>query len=176
MKQSRAFLLLTSINGIAILATLLVLPSVVCASEKPTCTRPDCDQAKAFFAKFQKAVDANRRQDVAAMVSYPLHSYRNGKATVIKTKADLLARYDTVFSAGARCAIDSAILDGVWGNWRGFTVNTGVIWWDRILPKSAAKNGAIQPSDLTKYPFAVFSVNHTPETDKTCTGNAHATK
>src|SRR5450631_1329587 len=172
MKHRRALLPLTGLAGIAILAAVLALPSLVFASEKPTCTLPDCDQAKAFFAKFQRAIDTNQRQEVAGMVSYPLHSYRNGKATVIKTKADLLAHYDTVFSAGARCAIKTATLDDVWGNWRGFTISAGAIWWDRIIPNSVTHNGAIQPSDLNKYPFGVFGVNHSPETDKTCADDA----
>jgi hypothetical protein len=171
MKRLRAFLLITSVARIAMIAGLLVLPSVVYASEKPTCTLPDCEQAKAFFTKFQKAIDSNQRQEVAGMIRYPLRSYLNGKATIIKTKADLLARYDTVFTSGARCAIKTASLDDVWGNWRGFTISEGAIWWDRIVPNSATKNGTIHPTDLGKYPFGVFGVNHSPETDKTCPAN-----
>lgn len=155
----------------ATLTALFLMPVIVCAQEKPICTLPDCDQSKAFFAKFQKAIAAGHRQDVAGMVSYPLHSYRNGKAAVIKNKADLLAHYDAVFAPATRCAIKAATLDDVWGNWRGFTVSTGVIWWDRIIPNSAAKSGAIQPADLTKYPFGVLSVNHSPETEKNCSGD-----
>ena len=155
-------------TAIGILTAAFLLPAVLSASEKPTCALPDCEQAKAFFAKFQKAIDADQRQDVAAMVSYPLHSYRNGKATVIKTKADLLAHYDTVFAAGARCAIKAATQDDVWGNWRGFTISAGAIWWDRIIPNSVAQKGNIQPSDLSKFPFGLYGVNHSPETDKNC--------
>jgi hypothetical protein len=165
MKLRRVLLPLTCFVGLATLGAMLALVSVAGASEKPTCTLPDCDQAKAFFTKIQKAIDADQRQEVAGMVRYPLHSYHNGKATVIKTKADLLARYDTVFSSGARCAVTTATLDDVWGNWRGFTISAGVIWWDRIIPNSAA---SVQPSDLSKYPFGVYGVNHSPETDKTC--------
>ena len=99
------------------------------------------------------------------MIRYPLRSYHNGKATVIKTKAALLTSYDTVFTPGAWCAITTAALDDVWGTWRGFTISTGAIWWDRIIPNSAS---GVRVSDLTKYPFGVFGVNHSPETDKTC--------
>ncbi len=102
------------------------------------------------------------------MIRYPLHSYRNGKATVFKTKTSLLAGYDSVFTDGVRCAIKTASLDDVWGNWRGFTISAGAIWWDRIIPNSA---GTPQPSDLSKYPFGVCGVNHSPETDKQCPAN-----
>jgi hypothetical protein len=149
-------------------ATLLTVPTFVLASEKPTCTLPDCEQATAFFLKFQNAIKTDQRQDVAGMISYPLRSYRNGKATVIRNKTALLAQYETVFTSGARCAITTAVADDVWGNWRGFTINEGAIWWDRIIPNSVTKNGTVQPSDLGKYPFGVFGVNHSPETDRTC--------
>jgi hypothetical protein len=145
-----------------------MLPARAFAQEKTECTLPDCDQAKAFFAKFQQAVDGDKKQDVVAMVRYPLHSYRNGKATVFKSKAQLLAGYETVFTPGVRCAIKAATVSDVWGNWRGFTISAGAIWWDRIIPNSATN---LQPSDLGKYPFGVFGVNHSPATDKQCSAN-----
>ena len=123
------------------------------AQEKPTCSLPDCDQARAFFSKFQKAIDANEKQEVVGMVRYPLRSYRDGKPTVLKTTAQLLASYDTVFTPGVRCAIKLATVDDIWGNWRGFTISAGAIWWDRLIPNSGAN---VQLSDLSKYPFGVF--------------------
>jgi|SRR5215469_9797706 len=161
--------------GVSVLATvaasllLTLLSAMTFAQEKTGCTLPDCDQAKAFFSKFQKAIEANQKQEVVAMVRYPLRSaYPNGKATVFKTKSQLLAEYDRVFTPGLRCAIQSATLSDVWGNWRGFTIGAGVIWWDRDIPSSAMN---VQTSDLSKYPFGVFSVNHSPVSDKTCPAN-----
>ena len=153
---------------ISVLGLLLLFSTSGHSQEKPQCTLPDCDQAKAFFQKFQHALDAGQKQEVVAMVRYPLHSYRNGKGTIFKSKTQLLAGYDTVFTAGVRCAIKTAVPDDVWGNWRGFTVSAGAIWWDRIIPNSATN---LQPSDLSKYPFGVFGVNHSPETDKQCPSN-----
>jgi hypothetical protein len=167
--------ILLSRNGlvrVAVFSALLALPAVGWGQAKSECTLLDCDQAKAFFTKFQGAINADRRKNVADMVSYPLRSNRNGKSTVIKTKADLLAHYDTVFDAGTRCAIKTASIADVWGNWRGFTVGAGVVWWDRIIPSSAAKNAAIQPSDLSKYPFGIITVNHSAAADKDCTVDA----
>jgi len=150
------------------LLALVTLAVAAGAQEKPACALPDCDQAKAFFSKFQKAVESDQKEEVAGMVRYPLRSYRNGKATVYKSKAQLLAGYSTVFTPGVRCAIQSATLSDVWGNWRGFTIGAGAIWWDRDIPNSAAN---VQTGNLSKYPFGVFGVNHGPETDKTCALN-----
>lgn len=160
--------------GLLFLTFLLALSTRIAAQEKPQCTLPDCDQAKAFFVKFQQAVDANRKQDVAGMVRYPLHSYSNGRASIFKTKDQLLAGYDSVFTPGLLCTIKIATQADVWGNWRGFTITGGAIWWDRIVPNSATKDSAIQPPDLAKYPFGVFGVNHSTLTDKDCTGTGNA--
>jgi hypothetical protein len=161
---------LRSRRRLGFLCFLFLLPQsgAVLAQEKTQCTLPDCDQAKAFFQKLQQAVDADKKQEVARMVRCPLHSYRNGKETVYTTKSRLLAGYGAVFTPGVRCAIKTATLEDVWGNWRGFTISAGAIWWDRIIPNSAAN---LQPSDLSKYPFGVFGVNHGPETDKQCPAN-----
>jgi hypothetical protein len=154
--------------GSRVFCIVVLLTQFASAQEKPECTLPNCDQAKAFFSKFQKAVEENQKQEVVAMVRYPLRSYRNGKATTFKTKAQLMAGYDTVFTPGVRCAIQTAHPADVWGNWRGFTISAGAIWWDRDIPNSASN---VQVSDLSKYPFGVFGVNHSPETDKTCALN-----
>jgi hypothetical protein len=155
----------------AVAASLLVtlLSTMAFAQEKTECTLPACDQAKAFFRKFQKAIEANQKQEVVAMVRYPLRSaYPDGKATVFKTKSQLLAEYDRVFTPGVRCAIQSATLSDVWGNWRGFTISAGAVWWDRDIPSSATN---VQTSDVSKYPFRVVSVNHSPVSDTTCPAN-----
>jgi hypothetical protein len=150
------------------LTVVFLLPAVLYAQEKSACTIPDCDQAKDFFVKLQKVIVANQRQGAAELMNYPLYSYRGGKTTVINNKADLLAQYDSIFDPLTVCAIKAAKVDDVWGNWRGFTVNAGVVWWSKIIPNSVKKKGEIQPADLAKFPFGVITVNHTPETDKNC--------
>lgn len=152
-----------SIVGRILLVALLI--GCMSAQENTTCALPDCDQAKVFFQKFQQAVNEDQRQEAASLVSYPLQVYRNGKATVLGNKTQLLAKYDSVFDPPTRCAIKSATADDVWGNWRGFTVAQGVIWWDRTIPKSAS---SAQLADMTKYPFGVFSVNHSGPLPKGC--------
>jgi hypothetical protein len=153
---------------IAFLVALFLLPAVLYAQEKSACTIPDCDQAKDFFAKVQKAIVANQQQDAAELMNYPLYSYRGGKTTVIKNKADFLDQYANIFDLGTICAIRTASVNDVWGNWRGFTVNAGAVWWSRIIPNSVKRKGEIQPADLAKFPFGVITVNHSPEREKGC--------
>ena len=155
-------------SGISLVGCLLLSSAIALAQEKPQCTLPIATRPRRSSRSFSRQSIADKKQEVVAMIRYPLNSYRNGKATVFKTKTHLLASYDTVFTGGVRCAIKTATLDDVWGNWRGFTISAGAIWWDRIIPNSATN---VQPSDLSKYPFGVFGVNHSPETDKQCPAN-----
>jgi hypothetical protein len=120
-------------------------------------TRPDCSGAIAFFVKFQDALKRNDREAVASLVHYPLLATAGGK-TRIRSRAQFLASYDRLFSPKVRASILKATADDVWGNYRGFMVGRGVIWFDRIIPgnKSAPEDSA---PDATKYPFKLITVN-----------------
>jgi hypothetical protein len=53
-----------------------------------------------------------------------------------------------------RAAILQATADEVWGNYRGFMVGRGVIWFDAVISSDKSV-----PGDTTKYPFKVITVN-----------------
>ena len=53
-----------------------------------------------------------------------------------------------------RAAILQATADDVWGNYRGFMVGRGVIWFDVVIPSDKSV-----PGDTKKYPFKVITVN-----------------
>jgi hypothetical protein len=109
-------------------------------------SRPDCLQAVAFFDELQKAIQHDDRSTVASMAHFPLRVRLHGRNSVIKNKAQLLREYDKVFDQPVRCAISHASRTKVWGNWQGFTVADGVVWWER---------GAAQKS-----PFRIITVNN----------------
>ena len=103
-------------------------------------SRPDCRQAVAVFEAFQKAVTNDERMAVASMISFPLHVRLGGKKALIKDKSQLLRHYDTVFDSSVKCAIAHARETQVRGNSRGFTVDDGVVWWERgHSPQSSFK-------------------------------------
>ena len=138
----------------------LVFLSVLQAQEDcPSGSRPDCPQAIAFFVEFQKAFRDNDRKKVASMISYPLLTNLSGTKVRIKGRTELLAHYDEVFDAEVRCAVLKATSNAVWGNWRGFTINLGEIWFDGIIPKGE-KADANAPDFWTKYPFKIRTVNN----------------
>ena len=84
---------------------------------------------------------------------------------MVQNKQQLLAKYEAIFDGPMRCTLKVLRPDDVWGNYRGFTVGAGLIWWDRLIPKPASKAAL---SDITKYPFKVYSVNHGGMPPKGC--------
>jgi hypothetical protein len=120
-------------------------------------TRPDCSGAIAFLAKFQDALKQHDREAVASLVNYPLLVTAGGK-TRIRSRAQLLANYQRVFTAPVRTAILKANADDVWGNSNGFMVGGGVIWFDAIIPRNEQPDVSA-PDYWKKYPFKIITVN-----------------
>jgi len=122
-------------------------------------SRPDCPGALAFFERLQLALRKNNRQAVALMVSYPLLTNIGHKKTRLRDRRQLLSHFDEVFDPNTRCAILGATKRDVWGNWRGFTIANGVVWFEGIIPpkEKAYTNG---PGFWKKYPFKIITVNN----------------
>jgi hypothetical protein len=120
-------------------------------------TRPECSGAIAFLAKFQDALKRHDREAVASLVNYPLLVTAGGKIR-IRSRAQLLASYQRVFTAPVRAAILKANADDVWGNSNGFMVGGGVIWFDAIIPRNEQPDLSA-PDYWKKYPFKIITVN-----------------
>jgi hypothetical protein len=131
-------------------------PQGNCTHPDPA-TRPDCPGAIAFLAKFQDALRSNNREAVASLVNYPL-LVPDEAGKRIRSRAQLLASFDRIFTPPIRNAILKGTPDDVWGNYRGFMIGSGVIWFDSIVPSNAHPNPSA-PDYWKKYPFKVITVN-----------------
>ena len=154
MKQIRPLLLAFALSfpAFAHAQPGKAVPTGNCTHHDPS-TRPDCPDAIAFLARFQEALKQNDHTDVAALVNYPLLATPDKKIH-IRSRAQLLANYDSVFNSEVRAAILKATADDVWGNSRGFMVGRGVIWFDAVVPASQSALG-----NAKKYPFKIITVN-----------------
>lgn len=128
-------------------------PTGNCTHHDPS-TRPDCPAAIAFLTKFQDALKRDDRPAVAALVHCPLLTTAGGKK-YIRSREQLLAGFNHVFSASVRAAILSATADDVWGNANGFMIGRGVIWFDAIPPAKQTP----APGGQTKSSFRLITVN-----------------
>ena len=126
---------------------------------KDSSTRPDCPGAVAFFEKLQTAVKANKRAEVAAMIRYPIKIFVHGKPMELPNQETLLSHYDLAFNSSMLCAIGKASATQVWGNYQGFTFDSGEVWWDGIIPPGESPD--ISANDYwKKYPFKIITLNN----------------
>jgi len=148
-----------------ILVTVMMALTGRLAAQSGNCTtidsatRPDCPGAIKFFTRAQKALRAADRQTVAALVKYPLLTTLNRKRTHIRTRKELLGHFDEVFDRDIRCAILGATEKDVGGNWRGFAIGDGAIWFDAIVSAGSTED-INAPGYWAKYPFKIITVNN----------------
>jgi hypothetical protein len=122
-------------------------------------TRPDCPRALAFFHSFQSALQKDDRQAIASLVTYPVLTSLHHKRIRITKRTQLLAHFDDIFDEGVRCSILNATEKDVWGNWQGFTVGGGPVWFDGIIPPNERPHTEA-PDYWTKYPFKIKTINN----------------
>jgi hypothetical protein len=148
------------------MVTFFVLLSLCSGETQPgNCTqidksnRPDCPSAIAFFDRLQIALKNDDRRELASIVNYPLLTTLNHKKTHIRSREELLSHFDELFDAGVRCAILNSKRKEVWGNWRGFMIGRGAVWFDGIIPPGESPD--IQSPDYwKKYPFRIITINN----------------
>jgi len=122
-------------------------------------SRPDCPRALDFFRRLQSALERNDRHAIASLIAYPLLTTVQHKPIRIRNRTQLLSHFDEIFDAGVRCTILNSHEKDVWGNWQGFTVDGGAVWFDGIIPPNE-KPDPKAPDFWTKYPFKIKKVNN----------------
>lgn len=93
------------------------------------------------------------------MVHYPLLTTLSHHKVYIRSHNELLSHFDEVFDDGVRGAISKATDRDVRGNWRGFTIDSGAIWFDAIIPHGE-KADPKETDYWTKHPFKIITINN----------------
>lgn len=100
------------------------------------------DEVEGFAREFRKALLADNRARVVEMVRYPLtvflHHEKSKEGTVIADKAELLKKYDRIFDAGYRRAMEDAIPHNMFAKYNGVMLSHGALW---IQPVPGAPTG-----------------------------------
>ena len=88
--------------------------------------------ARAFLAQLQAAVQANDKDKIAGMISYPLNVVRGDKRARIRDKQTFLARYDNIFDAHIRQTILKQSARCLFGNANGEMIGNGEVWFSEM--------------------------------------------
>jgi hypothetical protein len=143
----------------AVVLFLVLSATGVRSEEGSGDVRPDYQRAVVFFRHFQDALKRNDRDEVSRLIQYPLLASLHNKSVKIRARRELLANFDAIFDKGVRCEVMQATDKDVWGNWRGFMVGGGAIWFDDFSPPGTNDN-VNAPDYWIKGTFLVMTVNN----------------
>ena len=93
------------------------------------------------------------------MVHYPLRATLKGHNAHILNRNELLSHFDELFDDSVRSAVLKATDEDVWGNWQGFMIGRGTIWFDAIVPPGE-KPDPKAADYWAKYPFKIITINN----------------
>ena len=80
--------------------------------------------------RFQNAIKGGDRAMVASLIVYPIDVELSGRKKRLRGPRDLLASYDTIFSAKYRAAIANAIPWNMFVRDQGVMLGNGEVWFD----------------------------------------------
>lgn len=140
--------------ALAALSLTSAIPQAATAqpAQGPYRDRLDRDPAfRLFIRDLQRAISTGNREAVLRMIRYPLRvngsntsgtrfthrSYRNAAA--------VRASFGRIFDQAVRRDILAQRYDMLWGNWQGYMIGNGTLWFDRIcLTRSCRPEGPVR--------------------------------
>lgn len=96
-----------------------------------------------FFEHLQKAVAADDKAAVAALVDYPFQARINGKAVKLRDAAHFVADYDKIVTAKVKHAVAGQTYETLFANWQGVMIGDGEVWFSGVGKDNAVKITAI---------------------------------
>jgi thioredoxin:protein disulfide reductase len=94
-----------------------------------------------FLAKLQSAVAKNNKQDAAKLVQFPLRINQHGKSSFVKSKAEFVANYRTIFTNKIQQVISKQQVQSLFVNSQGVMLGNGEVW---ARPADPAKSQALK--------------------------------
>jgi len=121
---------------LTVLVTLIVLAGVRADAQRFFTTGVSDKGVQAYFEQLQKAVAGNQRTVVAGLVAFPLRVNHGARSHVmVANRAELLRRYDAIFTPAIRSAIVSQRYADLFANVSGVAVGKGAVWLKGICTR-----------------------------------------
>lgn len=106
------------------------------------------DPYRAFLRQLQAAVAEDSREQVAAMVSYPLNTKLNGRAVRIRTPRQFLGHYEALLPPKTRQLIARQSYGELFANSAGAMIGNGELWFSGICKDKACRSHVIKITAL----------------------------
>jgi hypothetical protein len=98
--------------------------------------------AKEFFGELRKAVSVDDRRSIAYLCRYPLSVNVGGKHQEIKNRAELIAKYPTIFTPEVKQAV-LKLQAPIHVGWHGFMTDRGELWLDLVVGTHVYRVGTV---------------------------------
>lgn len=85
-----------------------------------------------FLETLQKAVAADDRKAVAAMIDYPFQARINDKATKLRDSAHFITDYEKIMTPKVKQAVAKQTYATLFANWQGVMIGDGEVWFSGI--------------------------------------------
>ncbi len=95
-----------------------------------------------FLQDLQRAVAAHNRDQIAAMISYPLKTHIAGRAVELSNPRHFLAHFDELLPRSSLDAITAQTAAGLFANSHGVMIGSGEVWFTAVC---AAANCSAPP-------------------------------
>jgi hypothetical protein len=95
-----------------------------------------------FLQELQGAVAGHDRDQIAAMISYPLKTHIGGRAVELSNPRHFLAHFDELLPPSSLDAITAQTFAGLFANSRGVMIGSGEVWFSSVC---AAPNCSAPP-------------------------------
>jgi hypothetical protein len=99
---------------------------------------------RVFLRDLQRAVAADSRQEVAAMVSFPLRTRIKDQIVQLGDAQQFLAHYDEILTHKTCEAILRQPYESLFANSRGVMIGTGQVWFSGICQDAACRGRTIR--------------------------------
>jgi hypothetical protein len=139
--------------GIVLVAGALLSAQAKNAAQSQACQGSTVDnqgadfaqKSRAFLAELQTAVHDGDKNKVASVISYPLLVIHGSHRTRIKTKAQFIAEFNTIFDPHVQKAIAQQSAQCLFGNYQGAMIGNGEVWFSQ-QPNGTMKIITVNPT------------------------------
>jgi uncharacterized membrane protein YeiB len=153
MRRKQTRIIRLAITSLLFLSYILLATKAQTASASKPCQGSTVDnqgpelaqKSRSFLAELQTAVTNGDKTKVATMISYPMLVIHGSSRTKIKTKAELLSKYETIFDDRIRRAIAQQSARCLFGNYQGVMIGNGEVWFTE-QPHGAMKIITVNPT------------------------------
>ncbi len=120
------------IRFLAVVVLALVVSQPAIAQQRLDPQLADRDRYQVFFSDLKKAIAADDKAKVAAMVSYPFRTRIAGKRVTLRNAAAFRKNYNAIVTPRVKQSVAKQDFEALFSNAEGLMVGDGEVWFSTV--------------------------------------------